>query len=158
MSKIDNASTVSPITIRRAEPSDIDTVIPLFDGYRQFYGKNSDLDAVREFLMARFAHRESVMFIAFDGEKAVGFTQLYPSFSSVSLARIFMLNDLFVIQSARRSGVASKLLLSAINFSREKGAVRISLSTAIENYTAQQLYQSVGWKRDEQFYYYHFFL
>ena len=139
MSKIDDSS-IAPITIRRAEPSDIDTVIHLFDGYRQFYGKNSDLDAVREFLMARFAHRESVMFIAFDGEKAVGFTQLYPSFSSVSLARIFVLNDLFVIQSARRSGVASKLLLSAINFSRDKGAVRVSLSTAIENYTAQQYF------------------
>ncbi len=158
MSNADHASTVTPITIRQAGLSDIETVIPLFEGYRQFYGKNSDLDAVREFLTARFTHSESVIFIAYNAGTPVGFTQLYPSFSSVSLARIFVLNDLFVIEPARRKGVASKLLSTAVEFSRELAAVRISLSTAIENHTAQLLYQAAGWKRDEQFYYYHYVL
>ena len=158
MYKTDHANTVSPIIVRRAKLSDIDAVIPLFDGYRQFYRGNSDLDAVREFLTARITRSESIIFIAFDAGTPVGFTQLYPSFSSVSLARIYVLNDLFVIESARRKGVASKLLSTAVEFSCDQSAVRISLSTAIENHTAQLLYQVVGWKRDDQFYYFHYVL
>jgi hypothetical protein len=87
MSNTDHKSKVTPITIRRAKPSDIYAVIRLFDGYRQFYGKNSELDAVREFLTARFTRDESIIFIAYNGGTPVGFTQLYPSFSSVSLAK-----------------------------------------------------------------------
>lgn len=111
---------------------------------------------MREFLLARFNHGESVLFIAHEGNIPVGFTQLYPSFSSVSLARVFVLNDLFVHEQARRKGVASKLMSAATEFANSLGAVRVSLSTATTNQTAQALYQSAGWKRDEQFFVYHF--
>ena len=86
----------------------------------------------------------------------MGFTQFYPSFSSVSLARIFVLNDLFVHECARRKGVASKLLSAATEFAQALGAIRVSLSTAISNESAQALYQAAGWTRDEQFLVYHF--
>ena len=99
--------------------------------------------------MARFNHGDSALFIAHKGNTPIGFTQLYPSFSSVSLARIFVLNDLFVHEQARRRGVASKLLFSAIEFASYLGAVRVSLSTAATNEIAQAFYQSAGWKRDE---------
>lgn len=144
------------ITVRQAVLSDIDALVPLFDGYRQFYSRPSEISAVQEFLLARFNHGESVLFIAHEGNTPVGFTQLYPSFSSVSLARVFVLNDLFVHEQARRKGVASKLITAATEFAKSLGAVRVSLSTATTNQTAQALYQSAGWKRDEQFFVYHF--
>lgn len=147
---------MSTITVRQAALSDLEALVPLFDGYRQFYGRTSDVQAAREFLKARFNHGESVLFIAFESSTPVGFTQLYPSFSSVSLARTFVLNDLFVVEFARRKGVASKLMAAAVEFAGAMSAVRISLSTATTNETAQTLYQSAGWKRDEQFFVYHF--
>jgi ribosomal protein S18 acetylase RimI-like enzyme len=147
---------MSAITVRQAVLPDIEALAPLFDGYRQFYGRESDVDAVREFLLARFNNDDSALFIALEGSFPIGFSQLYPSFSSVSLARIFILNDLFVHECARRKGVASKLISAAIEFARTSGAVRVSLSTAITNESAQELYQSAGWKRDDQFFVYHF--
>lgn len=147
---------MSAITIRQAVLSDLEALAPLFDSYRQFYGRASDTHAAREFLLARFNHGESVLFIALEGGNPVGFTQLYPSFSSVSLARTFVLNDLFVNARARKKGVGSKLMSAAVDFAGTVGAVRVSLSTATTNETAQALYQSAGWKRDEQFFVYHF--
>ncbi len=147
---------MSTITVRQAVLSDLEALAPLFDGYRQFYGRPSDLQAATAFLSARFNHGESVLFIAHAGIHPIGFIQLYPSFSSVSLARTFVLNDLFVDEPARRKGAASKLMAAAVDYARSLGAVRVSLSTAITNETAQSLYQSAGWKRDEQFLAYHF--
>ena len=149
---------MSAITIRQAVLSDIDALAFLFDNYRQFYGRSSDVGAAREFLTARFNHGESVVFIAHEDNTPVGFVQLYPSFSSVSLARTFVLNDLFVREPWRRSGIASQLMAAAVEFAKSSDAVRLSLSAAITNGTAQAVYQSSGWKRDEQFYVYHFAL
>tara|TARA_R110002111_G_scaffold262289_1_gene337867 strand:- start:170990 stop:171439 length:450 start_codon:yes stop_codon:yes gene_type:complete len=144
------------ITVRQAVLSDLEALVPLFDRYRQFYGRPSDLSAVREFLAARFNHGESVMFIALAAATPVGFTQLYPSFSSVSLGRTFILNDLFVSADHRRNGAGSRLLSAAVDYARTLNAVRLTLSTEITNETARALYQSTGWKRDEQFYAYDF--
>jgi len=146
---------MSSVVVRQAVLSDLDDLVPLFDGYRQFYGRASDLHAARDFLLARFNHGESVLFIAYQGLVPIGFCQLYPGFSSVSLARTFVLNDLFVHERARRIGAASKLMFAAIEIAKSLGAVRLSLSTAMTNEAAQALYQSVGWARDEQFFVYH---
>lgn len=146
---------MSSITVRQAILSDLDALVSLFDAYRQFYGRTSDVRAARAFLLARFDHGESILFIAFENGMPVGFTQLYPGFSSISLARTFILNDLYVDEHARRKGVAAKLMSAAVDFARALGAVRVSLSTATTNETAQALYQSAGWKRDEQFLVYH---
>ena len=147
---------MNTLTIRQAVLADLEALAPLFDGYRQFYGQPSDISAAHAFLRARFEHGESFVFIALDGDTPVGFTQLYPSFSSVSLARIFVLNDLFVHECARRKGVASKLLSAATEFAQALGAVRVSLSTAVSNESAQAVYQAAGWTRDQQFLIYHF--
>jgi ribosomal protein S18 acetylase RimI-like enzyme len=141
--------------VRQATLLDLEQLSTLFDRYRQFYGRASDVAAAREFLLARFTSKESTLLIAHEDERPVGFTQLYPSFSSVSLARIFILNDLFVSEQARRNGVASALMSAAVKFASTLGAVRLSLSTAITNDAAQALYHSAGWKRDDQFFVYH---
>jgi GNAT superfamily N-acetyltransferase len=140
--------------IRRATVADLGLLVPLFDAYRVFYGKPSDTSLARTFLSERLQRNQSVVFLAFHSQRAAGFTQLYPSFSSVSAARIFILNDLFVAPEARRSGVAGKLLEAAASFGRTEGAVRLALSTAVDNEPAQALYASRGWVRDTKFHVY----
>lgn len=147
------------IKTRQATVADIEVLVPMFDAYRVFYGNASDLALARRFLLERFAHNESIIFIGErDSGVAVGFAQLYPSFSSGSAARIFILNDLFVVPQARRSGVGGLLMDAAAEYGRAVGAVRLKLSTAMDNETAQALYESKGWLRDTHFYNYDFSL
>lgn len=142
---------MSKIEVRQAVLSDIEAAALLFDEYRQFYGRQSDVDAGRAFLLSRFKHGESVVFIALSVGKPIGFTQLYPGFSSLSLARVFVLNDLYVRPSARRSGAAKRLLNAAAEYAKSVGAVWLTLSTAATNESAQALYEKSGWQRDHEF-------
>lgn len=148
-------ANMNAFSIRQAVLPDLDKLLPLFDAYRQFYGKDSDPAAARSFLLNRFDHGESVLFIAEKDGVTAGFVQLYPCFSSVSLARTFILNDLFVDAAYRRQGVAKRLIDAASDYAGSLGAVRLTLATTIGNSAAQRLYQASGWKRDEQFYVYH---
>jgi GNAT superfamily N-acetyltransferase len=143
------------VGVRQATISDLDLLVPLFDAYRQFYRQPSDLDLARRFLLERFQHDESIIFVAVrpDGS-AVGFTQLFPSFSSVSAARILILNDLFVRPEARGARVGALLLAVAASFGQAVGAVRLTLSTEVTNKAAQALYQKEGWTRQTDFYVY----
>ena len=127
----------------------------MFDAYRQFYRKPSDLGLARRFLLERFQHNQSIVFLALQQDgSAVGFTQLFPSFSSASATRIFILNDLFVQPEARRKRVGSLLLAAAARFGRAVGAVRLILSTEVTNETAQALYETERWTRQTDFYVY----
>lgn len=140
--------------VRQAVPSDLPDLTRLLDAYRVFYGGSSDPEAAREFLRQRFQHGESTLFLALLGGVAAGFCQLYPSFSSVSLARTFILNDLYVEPAARHRGLATQLLQAAARYATAVGAIRLSLATAIDNQAAQALYAANGWVRDEQFHVY----
>lgn len=143
------------LTARQACLADLDELAGLFDAYRQFYGRTSDVAAATAFLRERFNHGESVLFIAHAGTQPVGFAQLYPSFSSVSLARTYVLNDLYVDERHRRAGAGHLLLNTAAQFAQALGAIRLTLSTARHNTTAQSVYADAGWQRDEQFLVYH---
>jgi len=144
------------VNVRQAGIDDLDALVPLFDAYRQFYGRTTDPPAARAFLFERFKHQQSVIFIAHEGSDAIGFTQLYPLFSSLTLARTFVLYDLFVAPTARRSGAARQLLRAAADYGRAVGAGALELSTATDNEGAQRLYESEGWVRDTAFYVYGF--
>jgi len=140
------------LRIQHATIHDLDHLVPLFDGYRQFYGQPSDPARARAFLTDRFTHHQSLVLLArsADGE-GLGFTQLYPLFSSVRTVRTYLLNDLFVASAARRQGVAKALLQAAAVEAKALGAASLSLSTALDNASAQALYESLGWQRDRQF-------
>jgi GNAT superfamily N-acetyltransferase len=140
--------------IRAASADDLDILTPLFDGYRQFYGFASDLTGARAFLNDRFDRHESTIFLAFDCDRAVGFTQLYPSFSSGRMARIYVLNDLFVMPEARGGGAGRALIAAAQAFGKANGAARLTLSTVTDNLTAQSLYEACGWERETDYYTY----
>jgi ribosomal protein S18 acetylase RimI-like enzyme len=140
------------VAVRQASVSDLDSLVPMFDAYRQFYRKPADPDLARQFLLERFQHNQSIVFIAelSDGS-AAGFTQLFPSYSSASAARILILNDLFVRPEARRRKVGSMLLTAAASHGRAVGAARLTLSTEVTNVAAQALYEAEGWKRQTEF-------
>ena len=138
--------------VRQATVDDLDLIVPMFDAYRQFYRQAPDLALARSFLLERFRHNQSVIFLALDENGApLGFTQLYPSFSSASARRIFILNDLFVVPGARRRKAGHALLAAAAEFGKKVGAARLTLSTALDNSTAQSLYEFAGWQRDRVF-------
>jgi GNAT superfamily N-acetyltransferase len=131
---------------------DLERLIPLFDGYRRFYGKPSDPAVARQFLGDRMSGGQSVVLIAEDrAGVAIGFVQLFPSFSSILAAPMYVLSDLFVAPSARRRGVGTLLLKAAAEAGRAAGAVQLELSTAVTNVPAQQLYEALGWRRDYEF-------
>ena len=139
--------------IRRATIDDVKTVAVLFDAYRQFYYKPADLALAESFIGERLARNESVIFLAFDAldKAAIGFTQLYPTFSSGACRTMWILNDLFVDQRARKRGVGRALLETASNHASSTKAKRLALMTETTNRTAQALYESFGFKQDETF-------
>jgi GNAT superfamily N-acetyltransferase len=144
----------NPIRIVRATAKDVGHVAPLFDAYRQFYKQKSDLAAARTFIAERLQRDESVIFLALDDDKAVGFVQLYPCFSSIAMKRMWILNDLFVSPEARRHGAAKALMQRARQWAVETKADGLWLETAVDNHPGQLLYESLGWKRDNDFYRY----
>lgn len=142
------ALTTPDLATRRAGPQDLDALAVLFDAYRGFYGQPSDVARARDWLRARLRVGESVVLLAQSGATVVGFVQLYPMFSSVRLARTWILNDLFVAEAARRQGVARALLDAAAAFARADGAAGISLETTRDNAAARAVYRSAGWYED----------
>lgn len=144
----------NPIEIVAVTEQDVELVAPLFDAYRVWYGSPSDLDGARNFLSQRLRQNESVIFAALQNDVGVGFTQLYPTFSSVSMGTVWILNDLFVAESVRRQGVGTLLLETAAQFGRETGAIRLELQTGLTNEFAQAAYEKHGWVRDDVFCYY----
>ena len=145
------------LVIRQAVLADLDDLTVVFDQYRQFQGKAPDAKACRAFLRERFDHGESVVFLALLDGRPVGMAQLYPSFSSTALARVFILNDLFVSEAGRRAGVATALLQVVENYAWTFGACRVSLNVAQSNLPAQDLYRARGWTHDNEFFMFHRF-
>lgn len=136
-----------PIRTRRAAPADLDALVPLFDGYRRFYGQPPQPEVCRVFLRERLERNESVVFIAERGNDPVGFVQLYPVFSSVRARRAWLLNDLYVAESMRGIGAARALLDAARDHARDSDAAYLLLETAHDNRLAQGLYERYGFHR-----------
>ena len=136
------------LSTRRATLDDLDAIAPLFDAYRRFYDQPGDLPRARAFLHERIGLSQSLVLVAELDGAAVGFGQLYPLFSSVHTAPIWILNDLYVADAARRRGVGRRLVLAAEVAARAVGAVRIMLETSRSNAPARALYRDAGWNED----------
>ena len=140
--------------ILKATSKNLNALTPLFNAYRVFYEQESDLSAAEQFLTERFSKNDSVIFLAEDAfGKGLGFTQLYPSFSSVSMQRVYILNDLYVSEEARGQGVGEALLERAKQFTISEGAKGLSLETDTNN-PAQKLYERLGWTKDIDVFHY----
>ena len=143
------------MNIIKVSPAEVSQIAPLFDQYRVFYGQVSDLDLAHSFIEQRMANNQSVIFLALDERGApVGFTQLYPTFSSVSAQSSWILNDLYVNSDQRGKGLGKALLNAAKEFAIATGAKGIALETAQDNLAAQKLYESLGYQRDTEYFSY----
>ncbi len=128
----------------------------MFDAYRMFYKRDSDLDGARAYLQARLERGEARVFLAReqDSGAALGFALCYSTFSSVVMKPLVILNDLYTTPEARGQGVASALIEACANFARLEGALVLRLRTATDNETAQRVYDKAGFKRDAVYYTY----
>ena len=143
------------LIIRKANFEDLNALAFLFDCYRQFYQQKADLVLAKSFIAERISKQDSVIFVASNEAKnLIGFCQLYPSFCSVAAAKIGVLYDLFITETARKTGAGRALMLAAHEYAANNGMTRLDLSTAKNNHTAQALYESLGWQRDTVFYTY----
>ncbi len=146
--------TQHSLHITQATIADLEDIVPLFNQYRVFYGQESNLEEACQFLFERLEHMESVIYLAREGEQAIGFAQLYPVFSSISMQRSWILNDLYVSADHRGQGVGRELLQAIADFAVLTHAKGIELSTAITNLNAQKLYEQNGFVKDTEFYHY----
>ena len=141
--------------ILRAGIADVASAAPLFAAYREFYGEPHDLEACTTFLTKRIGRGESVVLLARDENfRCVGLVQVYPAFSSTALAPIWILNDLFVDEAARGTGVVDQMLTATADLAREAGCVSIELATQLSNHRAQAVYARHGYLADEEFRHY----
>ena len=141
--------------IQLATINDLQAVAELFDHYRQFYQQAPDVALATAFISARLSKQDSVIFVAENSDKKIiGFCQIYPSFCSVIAAKIGVLYDLYVSESARKIGAGRALMLAAHEYAAIHNMARLDLTTAKNNHAAQALYESLGWVRDEVFYTY----
>jgi ribosomal protein S18 acetylase RimI-like enzyme len=139
----------------RANTTHLDALARLFDAYRGFYEQPSNLEQSRAFIAERMAGNESAIFLVQDAEgEALGFVQLYPTFSSIDAHRTWLLSDLFTTPAARGRGVGRLLMNTARDFALASGAKGLVLETATDNFTAQGLYESLGYVRDSGYYTY----
>ena len=144
-----------PHQVLRADLGSLDKIAGLFDAYRAFYQQPSNLPQSWAFLAERLSANESVIFYVQTAEgQAFGFVQLYPTFSSIDAHRTWLLSDLFTDAAARGQGVGTVLMNAARDFALSTGAKGMVLETAIDNLTAQRLYESLGYKRDSGYYTY----
>ncbi|WP_273567206.1 GNAT family N-acetyltransferase [Maribacter halichondriae] len=141
------------IEIIKVDKTYLDDIAPLFDAYRIFYGQNSDVPAARIFLTERMDKRESVLFLAHHKGIPAGFTQLYTTFSSVTLQPVYILNDLYVDVKYRKMGIGEALLEKGKTFCKSKGYKGLALETAIDN-PAQKLYERLGWEKESHCFHY----
>jgi GNAT superfamily N-acetyltransferase len=141
------------ITIYKATAAMVNEVAPLFDAYRKFYQQLPNVEGAVRFLEERMLKEESHIWLAKADDIPVGFVQLYPIFSSVSMAKAWLLNDLFVDAAFRGKGIATMLLDTATGFARNNNARWLLLQTGADNKQAQALYEKHGWKRETDFFY-----
>ncbi len=146
-------SETTTIRIVHAEMEDLERLLPAFGAYREFYGLSAALHECRYFLFNRLMNEDSLILLAENPqtEKLLGFAQLYPTFSSLALNQIWILNDLYIDPQARRRGVATRLIGYARDFLRERGDEAIVLETAPDNAAAKALYEGTGFSKDDAF-------
>jgi len=139
--------------IVQAHIKHLEELTPLFDAYRVFYKQDSDLESAKAFLKARIQNKESIIYLAYINNEAVGFTQLYPLFSSVSMKHLYLLNDLYVKSNHRNNGIGEALINEAKSLCEKHKNKGLALQTGRDN-PAQKLYERLGFVKDHDLYYY----
>ncbi|SDS55437.1 Ribosomal protein S18 acetylase RimI [Formosa sp. Hel1_31_208] len=135
------------MTITRAKLKDLDVLACLFDAYRVFYKQESHVTSAKRFIKKRLIHNDSIIYLAYHDDKAVGFTQLYPLFSSVAMKSMYLLNDLYVDTNYRGQGIGKALINRAKHLCHSENNKGLAIQTAHDN-PAQHLYEQLGFIKD----------
>jgi len=141
--------------IKEATVEDSEKIGEVFDLYRQFYKKDPDKIISIEYIKQRLTNKESTIFFIEEDNVCIGIVQLYVTFDSLELSKKIILYDLFVRPEYRKKGIGAMLMDASKDFAENNGISGIELSTAISNGTAQRLYESLGYERDNEFYNYY---
>lgn len=131
---------------RKATIQDVSQLAKLFDEYRIFYHKESDILAAESFLKERIEKADSEFFVAESEGKLTGFVQLYPIFSSTRMKRYWLLNDLFVNENCRGKGFSKELIEEAKQLAKSTDACGVLLETGKSNDVGNKLYPSCGFE------------
>jgi ribosomal protein S18 acetylase RimI-like enzyme len=131
---------------------DLAGLLPLVRAYCDFYAVSPSDEDLLELSRALLAdpEREGVQLIARDDNgAAVGFATVFWSWSTLSAARIGVMNDLYVAPGARGTGIADELIRACAEECRVHGAQSLDWQTAKDNERAQRVYDRVGATRAE---------
>ncbi|WP_332454021.1 GNAT family N-acetyltransferase [Chryseobacterium aquaticum] len=131
---------------RKATIQDLSQLAELFDQYRVFYQKESDILSTENFLKERIEKQDSEIYVAESEGVLVGFVQLYPLFSSTRMKKYWLLNDLFVNENHRGKGFSKELIEAAKEVCKSSDACGILLETGKSNDIGNQLYPSCGFE------------
>ncbi|ROR98000.1 acetyltransferase (GNAT) family protein [Sinobacterium caligoides] len=141
--------------IKQVSTEGLNDLAVLFDQYMVFYKQPSAPDKYRVYLKERLERSEATVFIAYSSEnKPMGFVLNYHTFSSVSLGKVIILNDLFVAPLYRKQGVANNLISCSIKLAKDTDSIRVDLATSKDNFSAQALYEKIGFVQDREYFSY----
>jgi len=139
----------------QATPDHINGLVELFDAYRVWYRKPSDKSTAHTFLLERMANNESVIYVCENNAgNLVGFTQLYPIFSSTRMKRMWLLNDLYVDSNFRGQGISKMLINAAKTLAKSTDAAGILLETEKSNDIGNKLYPATGFELETNNFYF----
>ena len=140
--------------IKTCEINDLEQLVPAFDSYRQRYKQPSEPEKIEQFLRQMLQQEASTILLSYEGEELTGFVQLYPSYSSIGLAPIWVLNDFYIFGGTGRKQTAEGLLNAAKELCQNTGAIRIEVTTRKENHRLHKLYRDFGFEKDFKYDYY----
>lgn len=141
--------------IKRCEINDLERISILFDEYRQRYKQPSNIKSVSDYLLRRLENQEALIYLVESDEDLHGFAVLYPSFSSIGLSAIWLLNDFYLASGNNKRGMAQALLKRIAQDCEEAGVIRVEVSTIKENHRLHKLYRDNGFEKDYKYDYYY---
>jgi ribosomal protein S18 acetylase RimI-like enzyme len=132
--------------IRPAGPDDLENVVRLIGGFRDWWEKTEPTDDTIRGAVARLLDDPNTDYLlAFDDSAtAVGVCQLRYRLSVWTGVDDCWLEDLFVDESARRGDHGRQLVEAAFEAARRRGCRRIELDVNEQNEAALGFYQSLG--------------
>jgi ribosomal protein S18 acetylase RimI-like enzyme len=143
----------------RATSSDIPLLLPLFERYLRFYEEQVDVVLCQKYLVERIEKEEAVVFIVVEEQNgiivALAFSVMYVTFSTIGLKKFWSLYDLYVEEEYRKQGIAKTLIDKCKELAAEDNPIGVVIESRISNQSAHRLFDSVGFVKEGEHYFYY---
>jgi ribosomal protein S18 acetylase RimI-like enzyme len=142
------------VRIWRAGPGEAADVARLLAGFRDWMGRAEPSEASLRASVERIMAEGSGEYLlgARDDGPPLGVVQLRFRWAVWFAAEDCWLEDLFVAEEGRGSGLGRALAEAALARAAERGARRVDLDTDVDNTPARALYASLGFTEGPQLY------